>query len=193
MIFFSMFSFVIPLFIIIAIVYLIVRSRQNQSSNISVYQAIIGYFYFIMAASVITMAIGTVFFVKVAVSQAFDGDETSNDLTLASVLLITGLVICVLHMYGRRIMGMSEEETDTNIKRTYLFIMLGIFSLTGLISLPLAIYQTIHYFDEEQYHYHPQAPSTELAIAIVFVLLWVYFIFRVSREFKQQNRKEIEN
>jgi hypothetical protein len=142
------------------------------------------------------MAVGMVYFIRVAISQAFNGGEIADDLTLASVLLGTGLVICVLHIYGRRTVQKSEEEATTNIRRIYLFFMLGIFSVTGLISLPSAIYQTIRYFIVEEpsyyYQYQPQAPSTELAIAIVFLLLWAYFMFRVVREMRHRDRGEIE-
>lgn len=183
-------AWIVLLFVIVAIGYLVLRPRHNQHNAASPYGALMGYFYFMIAASVITMTVGMVYFVKVAIGQAFDGGEISNDLTLASVLLGTGLVICILHVYGRRAVQKREEEATTNIRRIYLFFMLGIYSLTGLISLPLAIYQTIRYFTvEPDYgYYHPQAPSTELAVAIVFVPLWAYFMFRVLQEIRQRNR-----
>jgi len=176
-------GWIVPILIIAAVVYLIVRSRREEGFN--VYQVLMAYFYFVTAASVIAMAVGMVYFIKVAISQAFDGGEIARNVPLASALLGTGLVICVLHVYGRRTVEKREEKATATLRRIYLFFMLGTFSLTGLISLPLAIYRILRYYIVE-YSYPPKAPSTELAVAIVFVPLWAYFMFRVFREMRRK-------
>lgn len=185
--------FGIPLLVIIAIVYLVVRPRNGQHNALTTYQVLIGYFYFMISASIITMAVGTVYFARVAFSRVFNGGEISNDLTLGSVLLVTGLVICLLHIYGRHTVQKSEDKIITNIRQIHLFFMLGIFSLTGIATIPLAIYQTIHYFTAESAYHHPQTPSTGLAIATVSMLVWAYYSFRLLREINKRNRGEIEN
>ena len=151
-------GWIIPILIVAAvvyIVYLIVRSRREERNGFTVYQALMAYFYFVTAASFITMAVGMVYFIKVALSQAFDSGEIATDITLASALLVTGLVICALHVYGRHTIEKREEKATTTIRRIYLFFMLGTFGLTGLISLPLAIYQILRYYFVES-HYHPR-------------------------------------
>jgi hypothetical protein len=198
MIGYSLLASIVPLLIIVGIVYLIARPRHGN--GITPYQALMVYFYFVTAASVITMAVGMVYFIRVALSQAFGDGETANDLTIASVLLGTGLVICTLHIYGRRTAEKWMGKISSTPRRTYLFFMLVGFSSAGLVSLPLAIYKAIHYFIAEptyrDYPYYeevnPPAPSTELAVAIVVVLLWAYFMFRVLREIRQRNRGETE-
>jgi len=81
------------------------------------------------------------------------------------------------------------------MRRTYLFFMLIVYGITGIISLPLAIYQTIDYHIADTPLYgrpHSNEPSTELAIAIVIVILWAYFMFRVLREVRQRDSGELE-
>ncbi len=176
-------GWIIPILVIAAVVYvvyLIVRPRREEGFN--AHQALIAYFYFVTAASFITMAVGTVIFIQVAIRQAFNSVESIDDnLTLASVLLVTGLVICVLHVYGRRAVEKREEKVTTTIRRIYLFFMLGTFGLTALISLPLAIYQLLRYYIVG---HRDETPATALAVAIVFVSLWAYFMFRVFWEMK---------
>lgn len=196
MIYFSFITLIVPLLLFVAVIYLIVRPRHDIQRNArNPYRALTGYFFLIIAASIITMMIGIFLFVKVGISQAYDGDAIRNDLTLATVLLCTGLVICILHVYGKRFIPKKEAENTADIKRIYLFSMLGIFSLSGLISIPLVIYKTVYYYIAEEpsrlyYPYSsysppsPPAPTTEMAIAIVILPLWIYFLFRVLREIK---------
>lgn len=181
-------SLIIPILLIVAVVYLIVRPRHDVQRNArNPYRALTGYFYFVIAASIITMTVGVFIFLQVGINQAYDGDAIRSDLTLATVLLCTGLVICILHVYGKYSIPVKEAENTADIKRIYLFSMLGIFSLSGLISIPLVIYKTIYYYIAEEpsrFYSNPPAPTTEMAIAIVILPLWIYFIFRVLREIK---------
>ena len=195
---YGLFASIVPILVIIAIVYLIARPRRGERNGITPYQTFMSYFYFVTVASVITMTVGLICFIRVAVSRAFDGGEIANDITIASVLLSTGLVICILHIYGRHTLEKRMEKIPSNPRRTYLFSMLVGFSIAGLISLPLAIYQTIHYFIAAEPNYYPAPPyrddpSTALAVAIAIVPLWAYYVFRVFREIRQRNAEEIED
>ncbi len=187
----SVLAFLLPILVVVALVNF-VRGRGDQRNGFTPYQALISYFYLVTGASVITMAVGLVYFCKVAVSRAFDGGEIADDLTLAFVLLGTGMMICILHVFGRHAMEKREDKSTTTIRRRYLFVMLAVFSITGLVSLPLAIYQTAHHFVEEP-RYRYDDPSGALAVAIVFVPLWAYYLFRVLREIRHRDETGVED
>jgi len=68
---------------------------------------------------------------------------------------------------------------------------LSIASLAGLVSLPLAIHRVVSYYVVEQPSYHHHGfPSTEAAVAIVVVPLWVYYLYRVIREAARRRNGE---
>jgi hypothetical protein len=176
----------VPVLIIGGIVYLVARSRRDRQNGITAYSALMAYFYFVTAASVITMAAGAICFVYVAVDQAFRSGEIASDITVASVLVGMGLIVCLLHVYGRRAVERMTGKSAPTLRRVYLFCMLGIFGLAGLIALPLAVYQLIDYYVVGHgYLSYVDPPSESLAVAIVVVPLWAYYLFRVFREIRQ--------
>lgn len=181
-------ALIIPVLIIVAIVYLVWRPRSGQSGAGSAYRALMGYFYLMIAASLITVTVGVIIFAQVGIGQAFNGGEIKNDITIASVLVGTGFIIGMLHLLGKRTLQKRDNEATANIRRVYLFFMLGIYGIAGVVSLPLAIYQTVRYYTvehERPYYYH--APSAEIAVAAVVVALWGYFMFRVMRDMRQRH------
>ena len=179
---------VIPLAIVVAIVYLIARSRQNQ--GVTWRQALISYFYLIIAACVITAAIGAVLFLKILLDFGFDEvNDNDETLVIASVLAGTGLVIGALHLGGKRLLEKRTGILTPTIRRFYLFSMLTVSSIAGLVSIPIAIYQTIHYYRYLPDYPYPEwyyrdLPSAALATAIVVVVLWAYYLLRVLQELR---------
>jgi len=185
---------ILSILIIAAVVYIVVRSR-NGRPGVSAYQALIAYFYFVTAVSFIAMTVGAILFLRVAINRAFDGGAIANDLTLAGVLLGTGLVICALHVWGRRVVERRAAGPVPGVRRTYLFFLLGSFSLAALVALPVALYQAIRYYTADTGHYgsYQANPSTALAVAVVLVPLWGYLLFRVLREIRHVERTEEED
>ena len=181
---------VVLVLIIGGTVYLVTRTRRRN--GITAHGVLMAYFYFVIAVSVITVVVGTILFVYVAIDQAFRAAEIASDITVASVLLSTGLIICLLHVYGRRAVEKTTGKTAPTLRRVYLFSMLGIFSLAGLVSLPLAIYQLVDYYVVRSGGPYSAPPSGALAVAIVVVPLWAYYLFRVFREIRQRDMKETE-
>lgn len=184
-------TYSLPIVILAGIVYLIVRSCNDQRRGTTSYRALMVYFYLVTGASVINMAIGLILFAGVAVSRAFTSDGISATLILASTLLGTGLVICVSHIYGRRFLERKMGKVPPTARLTYLFSMLVCFSIAGLVSLPLAVYQTVHHFIEGSSYSHDD-PSMELAVAMVIVPLWAYYLLQVLRDIRQNKGRESE-
>jgi hypothetical protein len=95
-------------------------------------------------------------------------------------------------MLGKISIQRRGNKTFAGVRRVHLFSMLGIASLVGLVSLPLAIHRVVsHYVVEHPSYYHQGFPSTEAAVAIVVVPLWGYYLYRVMRE--TARRKNGEN
>jgi hypothetical protein len=188
----SFFSLLVPIFIVVALVYLVARSRPGQQNGITAHQALVSYFYFVITASVITMLVGLAYFIRVGIGQAYDDGEIASDLVLASILLGIGLILCMLHDYGRLVVERRMEKPTATPRRVYLFTMLFISSVAGLISVPLSIYRAIEYYYLET-SYYAQAPQIELNVVAVVVPVWVYYMFRVVRDIRQKNKGEIES
>ena len=74
-----------------------------------------------------------------------------------------------------------------SIKRIYLFFMLSIFSVAGLVSLPVAVYAFVHYYIEGSRHW--EDPSAALATAIVVVPMWAYYLMRVMQETRATRKR----
>jgi hypothetical protein len=188
-IFGGLFGLLVPVLVIAGVVYLVARSRGSQHEGPTIYDALAAYFYTIIGASMITAAIGVILFVDVILetSDSPNGDE----IALASTLLGTGAVVGLLHLAGKVLIQRRVNKTFAGIRRVYLFCMLGIASLAGLVSLPLAIYSVVnHYVVEHPYYYDEAFPAAQTAVAIVVVPLWVYYLYRVVRETARRNKGE---
>lgn len=180
-IFGSLFGLVIPVLLIAGVVYLVSRSRGNHHEGVTVYDALVAYFYTIIGASMITTSVGMILFVDLALTDS--GSGHGEQIALAAVLVSTGLVVGVLHLAGKVLIQRRANKAFAGVRRVYLFCMLGIASLAGLVSLPLAIHSVVTYYLVEQpYYHHESFPSTETAVAAVVVPMWVYYLYRVIRE-----------
>ena len=175
----SIFASLIPILIIGAVVYLIVR-RRGDGNGFSAYHGLITYFYFVISASIITITIGIGLLLYVAFHQAFDGGSVDDNIVLGLTLAGTGAVICILHVFGKLAAEKKDIKGARSIRRVYLFFMLAIYSMTGLVAVPLAIYSFAHYYIEGSRHWGD--PSGPLATAIVVVPLWIYYLMQVMRE-----------
>ena len=187
---FGILGLIIPLFVIGAIIYLVMR-RRNDKEGITAYQALMAYFYTMISASIITAAIGAGCLLTSAFSSAYNDRPIANDVTLGVTLLVTGAVICLLHVFGKKALEAKEGKATSLLKRVYLFFMLSIFSVGGLVSLPLAIYETARYYVQHSGEYmYWNDPSGQIAAAVVIVPLWVYYLMRVMRETRAAKKEE---
>jgi hypothetical protein len=101
------------------------------------------------------------------------------------------VVVGLLHLAGKVLTQRRANKAFAGIRRVYLFTMLGIASLAGLVSLPLAIYSVVnHYVKDYPYSYHESFPSAQLAVAMVVVPLWGYYLYRVVRETARKRNSE---
>jgi hypothetical protein len=181
---------IIPLFVIGAIIYVVMR-RRNDKEGITMYQALMAYFYTMICASIITTAVGVGYLLMAAFSSAYNDWPIASDVTLGVTLLVTGGVICLLHVFGKKTLEAKEGKSTPLLKKVYLFFMLTIFSIGGLVALPVAIYEVANYYVEhaEEYMYYND-PSGSIAAAVVIVPMWVYYFMRVMRNTHAAKKEE---
>jgi hypothetical protein len=179
---------IIPLFVIGVILYLVLK-RRNDREGVSAYKGLLMvYFYTLIGASIIIAATGAGYLLSAALSSAYSDRSIVNDLTAGITMFCTGTIICVLHVVGKKAVEAREGKTAPLLRRVYLFIMLGIFSMGGIVSLPLAIYETARYYVKDETSWGD--PSGAIAAAVVIVPLWIYYLMRVMRETRAARNEE---
>ncbi|MFH1487187.1 MAG: DUF5671 domain-containing protein [Chloroflexota bacterium] len=113
------------------------------------------------------------------VEASFRGDLLQG----LSATVIGGLVWLV-HVFGRRRFETDEERRESLLNRAYLFLLLAIFSVVGVISAAQGVYETLRFYlveSVEPYAFQ-SPPGDTLATAIVFVPVWVYYLNALIRE-----------
>jgi hypothetical protein len=164
--------------IAVALLYLITRGLPERGSEFEPQHVLIAYSYTLIALSIVAGAVGLIFFVRIGMMEAYGLDWADNDLTLASVLTGTGLVLSMLHLLTKNTVKSGAEQAARTAKRLYLSWMVFASGIATLISIPLAIYQAVQYYRDEMY----TAPATEMSVAIVVVVVWMYYLLRIFRE-----------
>lgn len=162
----------------VALIYLVTRGLPERGSEFSAQRALVAYSYTLIALSVIAGAVGLIYFVRIGMMEAYRLEWAYNDIILASVLMGTGMVLSVLHLLTRNMVKRGAEQAVATAKRQYLSWMVFGFGIATLVSVPMAIYQSIQYYRDEIY----AAPATELSLAVVIVIVWAYYLLRTFRE-----------
>lgn len=106
-----------------------------------------------------------------------------NDLLVGFTIFITSIVILAIHwligfIYFRNNKLSSSMLNFFNKVRN--FTLVAVFSLTSLISIPVAIYEILNFFTLEKarylVNYRANYPGDVLAVALVASVLWVIFL-----------------
>lgn len=112
-----------------------------------------------------------------------------SDLLQGATMTIVGALLWPLHTWGRRRLIRAGNGWTTFLARTHLTVLLVLFGVVGLISLPTGIYQFLQFFlvpvDEFQSR---QPPGESVALAIVFVPLWLISLVIAVREMRRESR-----
>ncbi len=109
-------------------------------------------------------------------------DVEKKDLISGLSYLLIATPILLLHVYG---LSQLEKSDGVNwqIKKVYLIVSLVVFSMVGVISLPVGIYQTLQFFITEQAddNWTSIVPGEYLATACSFVPIWVYYLMKFNK------------
>ena len=101
-------------------------------------------------------------------------------------LTLVGAVILGLHIWGRRRLE-EEDERAGMLNRVYLFLLLAIFGVVALITLPLAINDTLRYYIiDSAEEFSRVRPGGRLAAALVTVPVWAFYLLATLRALRRQ-------
>jgi len=171
----------------VALLYLVTRGLPQRRGSFSVVKAFFTYCYFMIGLSTVVTVVGLVMLANVLFKAAFEADSTRNDLWLACVTTAMGVLICILHLAAKRDVRKRTGEDLTTPRRVYVTWMTFLFGFSSFVSLTVAVYQLVHYYRAPIV---PAAPTTETAMAMVLVVVWLYYMFRLRREASRGDQAE---
>ncbi len=108
--------------------------------------------------------------------------QASTDLVNGLTIFVSMLILFGIHQYG--ISRLDKKEKLDWLPKIYTFASLIVYSIAGLIAIPTAIYQLANYLitKPEDYTYStPEAPATAIAVVILTLPLWIYFLGKTSK------------
>jgi hypothetical protein len=112
-------------------------------------------------------------------TYCFNEQRQVTDLLNGLTIFVSMVILFAIHQYA-----LSKIKKGYQIKwlyKVYTFISLILYSIAGLVSIPMSIYQITNYLiaDPSTYSYNtPEAPATAIAIVLLTVPLWILFLNR---------------
>lgn len=107
--------------------------------------------------------------------------QQTTDLVNGVTIFVSMLVLFAIHQYA--ISNIAQKERLQWLSKIYTFASLIVYSIIGLITIPVSIYQLTNYLitDIENYSYStPEAPAMAIAMVILSLPLWIYFLGKTS-------------
>lgn len=119
-----------------------------------------------------------------------DKDVIRKDIVKGLSIALPMTLILVLHIIG--IITIEKKHVVLWIKKGYRFISLILFSVVGIISTSMAIKELVEFFYLKAEDITQQSkPGPSLAIALVVLPLWVYFLISTNKlKDIKKNKKE---
>lgn len=116
-----------------------------------------------------------------------------EELTQGIGMAFAGGVIWILHIWGRKRFYAVPDSFSKGIRRSYLVVMLVMYSIMGIATVTMAISRVLRQYillDIDKYAFVP-APGPVVASAIVFIPVWIYFLISLTGEIgKKENEGE---
>jgi len=169
----------------VVLLYLVTRGLPQRREDFSAVKAFFVYCYFMIGLSTVAAVVGLVMLANICCKAAFEVDWTRNDLWLACVVTGMGILVCIMHLAAKRDVRKRTGADLTTARRMYVTWMAFLFGFSSFVSLTVAIYQLVHYYCATIV---PAAPTTETAMAMVLVIVWLYYMFRLKREATRPDR-----
>jgi hypothetical protein len=118
-------------------------------------------------------------------------NERTQDIINGSTLFMALLFIFVIHRGALHLLEKREGETLSVFKKVYLFTSLTMYSLIGIIAIPVSIYQTINYFvyGFGDIYRSYESPGEALAVVIVVLPLWLAYLAQVLVNHKKEDNQ----
>lgn len=107
----------------------------------------------------------------------FDEAERENELIVGISLTLSMLILFAIHQFA--ISKVKKEKRIPIIKNIYTFLSLLLYSVIGLITIPLSIYLLTTYFlvkPDLTSYYTPPGPAMACTLMLLSIPLWIYFL-----------------
>lgn len=112
-------------------------------------------------------------------------------ITEGAGMAFAGGLVWALHIWGRRRFHSAADSISKGIRRSYLVIMLVIYSIMGLTAITMAVSRVLRQYllyDIGKYAYVP-APGPVVAAGIILVPVWIYFLISLINEMKEKENE----
>ncbi len=100
-----------------------------------------------------------------------------SDFVNGITIFISMTILFLIHQFAIR--KINKKDKINWLPKIYTFASLILYSLIGIVSIPVSIYQLTNFVflneDISQYS-TPEAPAMALAIAVLAVPLWIFFL-----------------
>lgn len=107
--------------------------------------------------------------------------QQTTDLVNGLTIFVSMLILFGIHQFA--ISRIDEKHRLQWLSKLYIFASLILYSIMGLVSIPTSIYQLTNYLltKPENYSYStPEAPAMAIALVILSLPLWIYFLGKTS-------------
>lgn len=124
-------------------------------------------------------------------NQRRQAQNQREELTQGIGMAFVGGIIWGLHIWGRRRFYSAPDAFSKGIRRSYLVVMLVIYSIMGITAVTMGVSRVLRQYilyDIDKFAYVP-APGPVVAAGIIFIPVWVYFLKSLINEI---GRKENE-
>ena len=122
---------------------------------------------------------------RVTPLQVDQNDRRTRESLLQGITsAVAGALFWAIHWYGRRTLETSEERTSL-LRRGYFLLGTAIFGVASIVLVPMAVYNTLHWFliPPAQFDFR-QGGGESLAAAIAVVPFWILFLRIVLADYR---------
>ena len=113
----------------------------------------------------------------------WDENERKQDLVNGIAIFSSMMILFGLHQFY--IKKTKKTETPRWLIKSYTILSLLVYSITGIIAIPTAIYQTTNYFLTEDLANLMYAPAYAISLVILVLPLW-YIFFNKTQNLKDE-------
>ena len=107
--------------------------------------------------------------------------QQTTDLVNGLTIFASMLILFAIHQFA--ISRINQKDKLQWLEKVYTFASLIVYSVIGLIAIPTSIYQLTNYLitKPENYSYStPEAPAMAIAVVVLSLPLWIYFLGKTS-------------
>ncbi len=107
--------------------------------------------------------------------------ERISDLVNGITIFVSMVILFLIHQFA--IKKINKKERVEWLPKIYTFSSLILYSIIGIVSIPVSIYQLTNFLflnKEISAYSTPEAPAMSIAIAILAVPLWIFFLKKTA-------------